>query len=137
MDIFFNYLIIIYYIGEYAKCGIIRRISGAEQEYSLSKAKVEHDRAWSPNGWVTVTCSGLRPDLRFLRSQIPCRLYKSTAWVILVNFIHVNTVCAASRSILDLYFCLVLVSLDHRDTITADSYVPCIRRRHHSDVIFL
>ena len=80
---------------------------------------------------------GFAPDLRFLRSQIPCRLYKSTAWVILVSFIHVNTVCAASRSILDLYFCLVLVSLDHRDTITADSYVPCIRRRHHSDVIFL
>ena len=37
MDIFFNYLIIIYYIGEYAKCGIIRRISGAEQQYSLSR----------------------------------------------------------------------------------------------------
>ena len=24
--------------------------------YSLSKAKVKHDGAWSPNGWVTVTC---------------------------------------------------------------------------------
>ena len=32
-----------------------RRVSGTEQEYSLPKAKVKHDLAWSPNGWVTVT----------------------------------------------------------------------------------
>ena len=32
----------------------IRRVGGAEQEYSLSKAKV--DRTWTPNEWVTVTC---------------------------------------------------------------------------------
>ena len=27
-----------------------------QSEYSLSMAKVELDRAWSPNGWVTVAC---------------------------------------------------------------------------------
>ena len=31
-------------------------VSGAEQEYSLSKARVKHDRPWSPYGWLTVTC---------------------------------------------------------------------------------
>ena len=31
------------------------RVSGAEQEYLLLKAKVKHDQAWSPNGRVTVT----------------------------------------------------------------------------------
>ena len=35
---------------------LIREVSGAEQEYSLSKARVKHDGAWSPNGWLTVTC---------------------------------------------------------------------------------
>ena len=35
---------------------IFRRFSDAEQEYSLSKATVEHDKTWSPNGWVTITC---------------------------------------------------------------------------------
>ena len=54
------------------------RISDAEQGYSLSKAKVKHDRAWSPNGWVTVMClQGFAPALRFHRSQILCRLYKT------------------------------------------------------------
>ena len=32
------------------------RVGGAEQDYSLSKARVKHDGAWSPNGWLTVTC---------------------------------------------------------------------------------
>ena len=31
-----------------------KRVSGAEQEYSLSKAKPKHGGAWSPDGWVTV-----------------------------------------------------------------------------------
>ena len=31
-------------------------VSGAEQEYSLSKVKVQHDQAWTPNGCVTITC---------------------------------------------------------------------------------
>ena len=31
-------------------------VSGAEQEYSLLKAKIKHSRVWSPDGWVTVTC---------------------------------------------------------------------------------
>ena len=30
--------------------------TGAEQEYSLSKAKVQYDEAWTPNGCVTITC---------------------------------------------------------------------------------
>ena len=34
---------------------ISRRVGGAEQEHSLSKARVKHDGAWSPNGWVVVT----------------------------------------------------------------------------------
>ena len=38
-----------------------RRVGGAEPEHSLSKAKVRHDGAWSPHGWVAVTCSALRP----------------------------------------------------------------------------
>ena len=33
-----------------------RSVSGTEQEYSFSKAKVKHDRVWSPNGWVTILC---------------------------------------------------------------------------------
>ena len=53
-----------------------RKSFGTEQEHSLSKAKVKHDRAWSPNGRVTVTCSAL-PARRFVRSQILCRLCKS------------------------------------------------------------
>lgn len=32
------------------------RASGAEQEYLLLKAKVEHGWVWSPNGWVAVMC---------------------------------------------------------------------------------
>ena len=31
-------------------------VSGAEQEYSLSKARVKQDGAWSADGWLTVTC---------------------------------------------------------------------------------
>ena len=42
-----------------------RSYSGAEQEYSLSEAKVKHDRAWSPNGWATVKCQALRPPSDF------------------------------------------------------------------------
>ena len=30
------------------------RVGGTEQEYSLSKAEVKHDRVWSPNGWATI-----------------------------------------------------------------------------------
>ena len=32
------------------------RVSGTEQEYLLSKTRVKHDRAWSPNGSVTIMC---------------------------------------------------------------------------------
>ena len=32
------------------------RVSGAEQEYSLTKAKVKHVYMWSPNGQVTMMC---------------------------------------------------------------------------------
>ena len=41
---------------------IFSRTSSAEQEYSFSKSKVrctgkvKNDGAWSPDGWVTVTC---------------------------------------------------------------------------------
>jgi len=31
-------------------------VSGTEQEYSLSKAIVIHDGAWTPYGWLTLTC---------------------------------------------------------------------------------
>ena len=37
-------------------CGKERRVSDAEQEYSLLKAKVKHNQACSPNGSVTVMC---------------------------------------------------------------------------------
>ena len=40
--------------------------SGAEQEYSVSKAKVRLDRAWSPDGWVTVMCSAFTRSEKFL-----------------------------------------------------------------------
>jgi len=52
--------------------------SGAEQEYSVSKAKVRLDRAWSSDGWVTVSvmCSAFTRSEKFLQSQILCRLYK-------------------------------------------------------------
>ena len=53
------------------------RVSGAEQEYSLSKARVKRDRAWSPTGRLTVMWQALRPPRRFLRSQLLCRLNKS------------------------------------------------------------
>ena len=33
-----------------------RRVSGAEQEHLLSKAKVKHNRMWSPNECVTGMC---------------------------------------------------------------------------------
>ena len=33
-----------------------RKARGTEQEHSISKSQIKHDRAWSPNGWVTVTC---------------------------------------------------------------------------------
>ena len=36
-----------------------RRVCGAEQKHLLSKARAEDDGMWSPNGWVTVTCSAL------------------------------------------------------------------------------
>ena len=53
-----------------------RRVSGAEQGHSLSKARVKHDeRGHQMNGDRYVL--GFAPALRFLRSQILCRLYKS------------------------------------------------------------
>ena len=45
---------------------------GVEQQYSLSKAQVKHDR-WVVDRYVI----GFAPALTFLRSQILCRLYKS------------------------------------------------------------
>ena len=50
--------------------------SGAEQEYSVSKAKVRLDRAWSSDGWVIVMCSAFTRSEKFLQSQILCRLCK-------------------------------------------------------------
>ena len=40
-------------------------VAQSESTSSLSKAKVKHDGAWSPNGWVTVTCYLLcaRPEI--------------------------------------------------------------------------
>ena len=32
-----------------------RRFRSEEREHSLSHTNVTHDRAWSPNGWLTVT----------------------------------------------------------------------------------
>ena len=55
-----------------------REVSGSEQKHSLSKARVKHGRAWSPNRWVTDNlCARLCAALRFLRSQILCRFHKS------------------------------------------------------------
>ena len=54
------------------------RVSGAEQEYSLSKFKVKHDKAWSPNEWTSRYVLGIAAALRFLRSQILCKLYKTS-----------------------------------------------------------
>ena len=34
----------------------LSRVSGTEEEYSLSEAKVKHHQARSPNGWVTAMC---------------------------------------------------------------------------------
>ena len=49
------------------------------QARALALTKSQHDhRAWSANGWVTVV--GFPPALRFLRSQILCRLQKSFGW---------------------------------------------------------
>ena len=65
------------YVGMYVCMYVcIRRVSGAEQKYSLSKAKVKHGRVvtkWMCDRYVL----GFAPALRFLRSQILCRLYKS------------------------------------------------------------
>ena len=44
-------------------------VSGAEQEYSLSKAKVKHNRAWARNGWMTYVLR-FAPALSFVRGQI-------------------------------------------------------------------
>ena len=43
---------------------VISRASGAEQKYSLPKAEVKHDRAWSPNGMGPLRAS-LRPPRDF------------------------------------------------------------------------
>ena len=53
-------------------------VSGMEQEHSLSKARVKHNQAWSPNGWVTIKrhyVLGFALTLRFVWSQL-CSLYK-------------------------------------------------------------
>ena len=42
-----------------------------------SVAKVKHDWAWSPNGWVTIKLLGFALALRFLQSEILCWLYKT------------------------------------------------------------
>ena len=57
-------------------------VSGAEQKYlfwNQSKAKVKHDQVWSPNRkWMgDHYVLSFAPGLRFLWSQILCRLYKS------------------------------------------------------------
>ena len=54
-----------------------RGVSGAEQEHSLSKARVKHDRAWSPNGGDDRYVLGFAPVLRLLPSQIMCTLQMS------------------------------------------------------------
>ena len=55
-----------------------REVCDSEQKHSLSKARVKHDRAWSPNRWVTVNLRArLCAALRFLRSQSLCRFHKS------------------------------------------------------------
>ena len=41
----------------------------------LSKAKVEHDRAWSQNGWVTIICYYLL-DCAPAQTFLLCRFYK-------------------------------------------------------------
>ena len=43
------------------------------------ESKVKHDWAWSSNGWASYVL-GFAPTMRFLRSQILCRLYKSFEW---------------------------------------------------------
>ena len=54
-----------------------QRVTSAEQEYSLVKARVKHNWAQSPHGWATVTMLGLATTPRFLQSQTLCRLEKS------------------------------------------------------------
>ena len=53
-----------------------RGVSGAEKEHSLSKARVKHYGAWSPNGRDDRHVLGFAPALRLLSSQIMSRLYK-------------------------------------------------------------
>ena len=65
-----------------------RGVSGAApQEHSLSKAKAKHDRAWSPNGRVTVMCqlgsAPARPEISralALESQSYARSSVVTKW---------------------------------------------------------
>ena len=55
-----------------------RRVSGAERDHWLSKARVKHDGAWSPNGWLTVLCYRLCPRLEIsLESNSVQTLQKS------------------------------------------------------------
>ena len=44
-----------------------RRVSGAEQGHSFLKARVKHNRVWSPNGWLIIMCWALRLPWDFSR----------------------------------------------------------------------
>ena len=55
---------------------VLRPRPQGESEYLLSKGKVKHDRAWSPKWMGDPYVLGFAPALRFLQSQILCRLYK-------------------------------------------------------------
>ena len=55
------------------------RISGAEQEYSLSKDEVELNRAWSPS-WVTIYVLGFAGHLKISPAS-NCALYEKVLWM--------------------------------------------------------
>jgi len=57
-----------------------RRVSGADQEHSLSKARVKHDQAWSPNRWVTIMCWALCPPWDFSRVKF-CAHSAKVLWM--------------------------------------------------------
>ena len=56
-------------------------LCSAQREYTHAKTVVKHNRAWSPHGWVTVSCHALRASflgVKFCADSIPNK--KSFGW---------------------------------------------------------